>query len=189
MDEKLNIVSTKLSGLYIIEPNSFADVRGAFSRIYCEDELQHIFGHTIKQINHSITKEKGTVRGLHFQHEPHAEVKMVKCIKGSIYDVVVDIRKNSPTFLKIFAIELTEKNQKMICIPKGFAHGFQTLEDDAQLLYFHSSIYAPSNEGALSVIDKKLNIKWPLNITNLSERDKNHVFLTNEFEGIEINEL
>lgn len=189
MDKKLNIISTKFSGLYIIEPNTFQDERGAFSRIYCEDEMQDIFGKSIKQINHSITKEKGTVRGLHFQYEPHAEIKMVKCVKGGVLDVVVDIRKNSPTFLKIFSIELSERNKKMIYIPKGFAHGFQTLENDTELLYLHSNIYTPSNEGALNIHDPLLNVKWPLDITNLSKRDENHKYLTNEFKGVEVNEL
>jgi dTDP-4-dehydrorhamnose 3,5-epimerase len=189
MNKKLNIIKTDFKNLYIIEPNSFKDERGAFSRIFCEDELKDIFQFNIKQINHSITKEKGTVRGLHFQYEPNAEIKMVKCIKGAILDVVVDIRKNSPTFLQYFSIELTEQNQKMIYIPKGFAHGFQTLEDNTELIYFHSSVYTQNNEGGINIYDSKLNIKFPLDIINISKRDENHQFLTNEFRGIEINEL
>ena len=189
MDKKLNIIKTNFKDLYIIEPDSFKDERGAFSRVFCEDELKDIFHFNIKQINHSITKEKGTVRGLHFQYEPYAEIKMVKCIKGRVLDVVVDIRKNSPTFLQYSTVELTEQNQKMIYIPKGFAHGFQTLEDNTELLYLHSSIYTPSDEGALNIIDPTLKIKWPLDIINLSKRDENHPFLTNEFEGIALNEL
>lgn len=189
MDKKLKITKTDFEELYIIEPNSFKDGRGTFSRVFCEDELKDIFYFNIKQINHSFTKERGTVRGLHFQYEPYAEIKMVKCIKGSVLDVVVDIRKNSPTFLQYFSLELSEQNQKMIYVPKGFAHGFQTLEDDTELLYFHSNIYAPSEEGALNILDTKLNIKWPLDIINLSKRDKYHPFLTNEFEGIELDEL
>lgn len=189
MDKKLNIIQTKFKDLYIVEPNSFKDDRGAFSRVYCENEMHDIFGKSIKQINHSITKEKGTVRGLHFQYEPHAEVKMVKCIRGSVFDVVVDIRKNSPTFLNYFSAELTQDNQKMIYISKGFAHGFQILEDDTELLYFHSSVYKPSKEGALNVKDPLLNIKWPLDIINLSKRDEEHKLLDNTFEGIVINEL
>ena len=189
MDNDLKIISTKFSDLYIIEPNSFKDERGTFSRIYCENELKDIFGKNIKQVNHSITKDKGTVRGLHFQYEPNVEIKMLKCIKGSVLDVVVDIRKNSLTFLKCFSVELTQENQKMIYIPKGFAHGFQTLEDNTELLYFHSSIYTPSNEGSLNVKDPILNIKWPLDIVNLSKRDETHDFLDNTFEGIVVNEL
>ena len=157
--------------------------------MYCIEELKKISNISIEQINHSVTKDKGTVRGMHFQYEPNAEVKMVKCIRGKVFDVVIDIRKDSKTFLKHFSIELTAKNQKMIYIPKGFAHGFQTLEDDTELLYLHSTIYTPINEGALNVIDPLLNIKWPLDIINLSSRDSEHKFLDNNFKGIEINEL
>lgn len=189
MDQKLNIINTDFNGLYIIEPNKFIDERGSFSRVYCEIEMKDIFCKNIKQINHSVTKNKGTVRGLHFQYEPNSEIKMVKCIRGSIYDVVVDIRKNSPTFLKHFTVELTEKNQKMIHIPKGFAHGFQTLEDDVELLYLHSNIYTPDKEGALNIKDPQLDIKWPFTVTHLSNRDKNHPFLNRKFEGIELHEM
>ena len=189
MDKKLNFISTNINGLYVIEPNIFSDDRGSFSRVYCEEELKEISNISIKQINHSITKYKGTVRGMHFQYEPNSEVKMVKCIKGSVFDVVVDIRKGSPTFLETFSIELTQENQKMLYIPKGFAHGFQTLEDETELLDLHSTIYTPSNEGALNVNDPLLKIKWPLDIVNLSKRDSEHKFLDINFKGIEINEL
>lgn len=189
MDKKLNISLTEIKGLFIVEPNSFSDERGSFSRVYCQKELEEISGISIKQINHSVTKEKGTLRGMHFQYEPDAEVRMVKCIRGSVFDVVVDIRKNSLTFLKTFSIELTDKNQKMIYIPKGFAHGFQTLEDDTELLYLHSNIYTPSNEGALNVQDPLLKIQWPLDIKNLSKRDYEHEFLDTNFQGIEIDEV
>jgi dTDP-4-dehydrorhamnose 3,5-epimerase len=189
MNSKLKITPTNLKDLYIIKPNSFKDDRGAFSRVFCEDELYNIFKFNIKQINHSVTKDKGTVRGLHFQYEPDAEVKMVKCIRGKVLDIVVDIRKDSPTFLQHFAIELSAQNQKMIYIPKGFAHGFQSLEDDTELLYLHSSIYTPNNEGALNIRDTTLNIQLPLDIINLSKRDETHRFLDNDFEGIVIDEL
>ncbi|MFX4242245.1 dTDP-4-dehydrorhamnose 3,5-epimerase family protein [Aliarcobacter butzleri] len=189
MDKKLNITSTSFENLFIIEPNIFKDERGSFSRIFCENELKDIFKFNIKQINHSITREKGTFRGLHFQYEPNSEIKMVKCIKGAIIDIVVDIRENSPTFLQHFSVELTEQNQKMLYIPKGFAHGFQTLKNNTELLYFHSSIYTPSNEGSLNILDKKLNIVLPLDIINLSNKDKNNAFLTDEFKGIKIDEL
>ncbi|WP_418181128.1 dTDP-4-dehydrorhamnose 3,5-epimerase family protein [Aliarcobacter lanthieri] len=189
MNKKLNIISTNFKDLYLVEPNSFKDERGTFSRVFCEDELKDIFKFNIKQINHSITKEKGTFRGLHFQYEPNAEIKMVKCIKGAVIDIVVDIRENSPTFLQHFSVELTEQNQKMIYIPKGFAHGFQTLKNNTELLYFHSSIYTPSNEGALNIFDKKLNIVLPLDIINLSNKDKSNRFLTDKFKGVKIDEL
>ncbi len=184
MEKKLNIKNTNFEGLFIIEPNIFEDNRGSFSRIFCENELSSILDFNIKQINHSVTSKRGTIRGLHFQYEPNSEIKMIKCVKGSVFDVVVDIRRNSETFLKVFSIELSEFNNKIIFIPKGFAHGFQTLEDDTELIYLHSSLYKPSNEGALNPVDKILDITWPEDISNISEKDKNHPFITDKFKGI-----
>lgn len=189
MDKKLKAISANIEGLFVITPNIFSDDRGTFSRVYCQYELESITKILIRQVNHSTTKKKGTVRGLHFQYGPNAEAKMVKCIKGSVFDVVVDIRKGSPTFLESFTIELTVANQKMIYIPKGFAHGFQTLEDNTELLYFHSNVYAPENETALNVKDPQLDIQWPLEIMNLSKRDSEHKFLDDGFEGIKVYEL
>ncbi len=187
MGNKLNIQKTKLDGLYVIEPIVHKDERGAFFRVFCEDELKEIFKEkNIKQVNHSVTSIKGTVRGMHFQYAPDTEVKMVKCIKGKAFDVVVDIRRGSKTFLQIFSIELSEENKKMVYIPEGFAHGFQTLKDDTELLYFHSNIYAPRNEGALNIKDPLLNINWPLDILNLSDRDAEHSFIDANFKGIKI---
>ena len=184
MEKKLNIKNTNFEGLFIIEPNIFEDNRGSFSRIFCENELSSILDFNIKQINHSVTSKRGTIRGLHFQYEPNSEIKMIKCVKGSVFDVVVDIRRNSETFLKVFSIELSEFNNKIIFIPKGFAHGFQALEDDTELIYLHSSLYKPSNEGALNPMDKILDITWPEDISNISEKDKNHPFITDKFKGI-----
>ncbi len=187
---KLNILDTKFVDLHIIEPIVQEDERGSFFRIFCEDELKDILKeNSIKQINHSITKLKGTVRGMHFQYEPNSEVKIVKCIKGKVFDVVVDIRKNSKTFLEVFSIELSEENKKMIYIPKGFAHGFQTLEDNTELIYFHTNFYISNNEGALNIMDHLLDINWPLDIINLSKRDRKHKYIDRDFKGIEIDEL
>ncbi len=184
MDKTLNIIKTDIKGLFIIEPITVKDERGSFSRIFCLNELNKIFNENIKQINHSSTNKKGTVRGLHYQYEPFSEVKIVKCIKGSIFDIVVDMRQNSKTFLKTFSIKLTQENQKMLYIPKGFAHGFQTLENNTELFYLHSNIYTPSNEGALNAKDPSLDIKWPLNITNISKKDTEHKYLDEKFKGL-----
>lgn len=184
---KLKIIDTKFEGLYIIEPIIQNDNRGSFLRVFCEDELNSLFNeNSIKQVNHSITLKKGTVRGMHFQYAPDCEIKFIKCIKGKVLDVVVDIRKNSDTFLKYYEVELSSENKKMIYIPKGFAHGFQTLEDESELLYFHSSIYASNNEGALNIKDPLVNIKWPLDIIELSKKDEDHAFLTSDFKGIKV---
>lgn len=187
MGDKLNIQNTDFDGLFVIESLSYKDERGTFSRVFCADELKNIFKEkSIQQINHSITKKKGTVRGMHFQYAPECEVKMIKCIKGKVFDVAVDIRKNSKTFLQTFSIELSPENKKMVYIPEGFAHGFQTLEDDTELLYFHSNIYTPNNEGALNIQDPLLNIQWPLEIVELSKRDAEQKYIKNSFRGIEI---
>ncbi|MEA2018523.1 MAG: dTDP-4-dehydrorhamnose 3,5-epimerase family protein [Campylobacterota bacterium] len=186
-NKKLNIINTYLDGLNIIEPNIYEDERGEFGRVFCEDELSYIFKeNNIKQVNHSITHKKGSVRGLHFQYSPNCEIKLIKCIKGKIIDIVVDIRKDSITFLKSFSVELSAENKKMILIPKGFAHGFQTIEDDTELIYFHSEIYSPENEGAISIFDPKLDIIFPLKVSDISDKDKSHKYLDNYFKGIKI---
>ena len=187
MGDKLNIYKTKFEGLYIIESVVHGDDRGSFSRVFCEDEFSDILdGERIKQINHSVTERKGTVRGMHFQYEPDTEIKIIKCIKGRVFDVVVDIRKDSKTFLKTFSIELSEKNRVMIYIPKGFAHGFQTLEDNTELLYLHTNVYSPNNEGALNIRDSLLSINFPLDIINLSKKDSEHKLIGKDFRGIEV---
>jgi dTDP-4-dehydrorhamnose 3,5-epimerase len=181
---KLKLTKLGLDGAYIIEPNKHADHRGSFSRVFCKEELSSIFDGTIAQINHSITTQKGSIRGFHFQYPPNSEIKMVKCIKGSVYDVIVDIRKNSTTFLQWFGEILSCENMRMMYVPKGFAHGFQTLEEDTQLLYLHSELYTPDNEGALNALDPVLAIKWPLPVCDLSKRDLNHPMIEKDFKGI-----
>jgi dTDP-4-dehydrorhamnose 3,5-epimerase len=183
---KLDIKELPLKGSYIITPNKYEDDRGSFARVFCQEEMSNITDENFMQVNHSITVKKGTVRGMHFQYLPNAEVKMVKCIKGAVLDVIVDIRENSPTFLKHHSEVLSADNMKMIYIPKGFAHGFQTLEENSELLYFHSSIYTPNNEGALNVKDSLLKIKWPLDIMCLSKKDKEHEFINDDFKGVNI---
>ncbi|MDR1291690.1 MAG: dTDP-4-dehydrorhamnose 3,5-epimerase family protein [Planctomycetaceae bacterium] len=175
----------KLQGAYQIDLETRGDDRGQFTRLFCANELKAI-GHTkpIVNINHSYTQQKGTVRGLHFQYPPDCEIKIVKCLRGAIWDCVVDIRKNSPTFLKWDAIELTANNNKMIYVPEGFAHGFQTLTDDVELIYLHTNFYAPYNEGGLRFDDPVLNIGWLLPVEFVSDRDKQHQLLTPEFTGI-----
>jgi len=187
MGSKLTITQSSLLGLFVINPNTYGDERGSFSRIFCMDELKELMnGKSIQQINHSVTSKKGTVRGMHFQYAPDCEVKMVRCIRGKVLDVVVDIRKNSKTFLETFSIELSAENQNMIYIPEGFAHGFQTLEDNTELLYLHTKLYSPNNEGALNIKDPLLDINFPLDIISLSKRDEEHKFLDKNFKGIDV---
>ncbi len=161
------------------------DDRGAFGRIFCQDELERSgVNFDIKQVNHSITREAGSIRGLHFQLPPKCEGKIVKCIKGKIFDVVVDIRENSEYFLRWVSVELSEENQLALYIPPGFAHGFQTLQENTELVYLHSDYYASGLEGGLAYNDPILNIPWPLSVTNLSDRDLKHTALDKEFKGI-----
>ena len=181
----MKFTELEIQGLYIIIPEPFQDERGKFSRIYCQDELKKI-AHTkgIVQINHSLTRKKGALRGMHFQYPPKAETKIVKCIKGSIIDVAIDLRKNSPTFLKWHGEIISAENMLMFYIPEGFAHGFQTLENDCELIYFHTESYSPEHEGAIKYDDPKVRITWPIKITDISNKDKNHKLLNDQFEGV-----
>jgi len=176
---------TALQGSYIISLEPFSDERGWFARTYCKNEFASI-GHEKEwvQLNHSFTTHKGTIRGIHFQYPPFSEIKMVRCIAGAVLDVIVDIRKDSPTFLQHVCVELSAANKQMIYIPEGFAHGFQTLEENSELIYHHSEYYKAGVEGGLRYSDVGLNIQWPLPIQNISERDMNHPLLDNNFKGI-----
>lgn len=181
----MTFLETPLQGAFVIQLSPFNDERGAFSRLFCENEFQSIgFNKKIVQINHSLTRQKGAIRGLHFQKLPHGEVKIVKCIRGKVFDVMVDIRQNSKTFLQWFGIELLPEANNAVLIPEGFAHGFQALKSNSELLYFHTAFYVPNTpdvsgqvEGGLRYDDPKLNINWKLPVTEISERDKNHLLL------------
>ena len=183
----MKFFETKLKNVYIIEPEPFIDERGKFYRVFCENELKKI-GHTKKivQINQSLTKQKGAIRGMHFQYPPKAEIKIVKCVSGSIFDVAIDLRENSPTFLQWHGEILSAENMKMMVIPEGFAHGFQALKDNCEIIYFVSEFYSPENEEGVRYNDPKINIKWPLEVTDISEKDKNQNLLDDNYKGIPI---
>lgn len=187
MSQRFNFVETPLAGLFRVDRKTISDHRGFFSRFYCAEEFKELNSKLlIAQINRTLTKQKGTIRGMHFQYPPHSETKIVTCIQGEVFDVSVDIRKGSPTFLQWHAEVLSTENQSSLYIPDGFAHGFQTLTDDCQLLYIHSNFYSPNAEGALNTLDPVLGIDWPLEVTDISERDNNHPLLDSQFEGIVI---
>lgn len=178
---------TKLSGAFLIKPEPFVDERGLFARVYCKDEFTKInFHDEFVQFNHSVNKIKGTFRGFHYQLPPFSEVKLIRCVRGKVFDVIVDIRKNSKTFLKHFSVELSEENMKMLLIPKGFAHGFLTLEDNSHMIYHHTEYYKPGFEGGLRFDDPLLKIDLPELPKIISEKDKNNPLITNTFKGIEI---
>lgn len=176
---------TILKDCYVIDIKPFEDERGWFARTYCEEAFATI-NHNKKwvQLNHSFTKQKGSIRGMHYQPPPFEEIKLVRCIAGAVLDVVVDLRKTSPTFLKWTSIELSATNKKMIYIPEGFAHGFQTLEDNSELIYHHSQFYKPGAEAGLLFNDPILNINWPLEVSNISEKDTKHPQINSTFKGI-----
>lgn len=182
---QLKVESLLSGGPYVVERNPILDDRGFFERLFCEGLLADVMaGKSISQINHSYTVIKGTVRGLHFQYSPNAEIKMITCMKGKVWDVAVDIRKGSPTFLNHFGIILSQENLKSFIIPEGFAHGFQSLEPDSELLYFHSQKFCASSEGRINALDPKLSIRWPERITIRSQKDSECPFLHNDFLGI-----
>lgn len=183
----MKIRATNISGAVVVEGKENIDNRGSFSRFFCEQTLAKFIGNRrISQINHSQTKNVGAVRGMHFQYPPHAELKIVRCIRGRVWDVLIDLRKGSPTFMRWHAEELSSANSCMLVIPEGCAHGFQVLAPDSELLYLHTAAYNPSAEGALRYDDPQLAICWPLPVTDLSERDKSHALLSRHFTGIEI---
>ena len=176
---------TPLKGCYIIRTTPFIDHRGVFARLFCERELKQVIGdRKIVNVNFSRTAKRGAIRGMHFQYPPMAEMKFVRCTFGSVYDVVIDIRENSPTFLQWYGLELTAENMKMLCIPEGFAHGFQVLQDSSEMLYLHTEYYSKEHEGALNFADPTLAINWPLEPTIVSARDTNHRMIDDTFEGV-----
>ena len=172
MSSRFDILDTPLLGLKLIQRKPIGDARGHFERLYCSDELQALIpGKGIRQINHTLTTRQGTVRGMHFQHSSYAETRFVSCLHGEVFDVAVDLRQGSPTFLHWHAEVLSADNHKTLVIPEGFAHGFQTLARDCEMLYFHTALYEPDAEGGLNAQDPKLAILWPEAITELSLRD------------------
>ncbi|MCG6142106.1 dTDP-4-dehydrorhamnose 3,5-epimerase [Leptospira mtsangambouensis] len=187
MESNFKTSTSWIEDLLIIQRFSRNDSRGFFSKIFnLEDFDQLGLDFQVIQINQSFTKKKGSVRGLHFQFPPAAEKKMVSCIRGEVFDVALDLRKGSKTFLNWHSEVLSEKNFKSLLIPEGFAHGFQTLSDDCEMLYLHTEKYSPDLEGALNVNDPAIKIQWPLEISELSERDKQHPYITKEFEGVSV---
>ena len=185
MNTRFDIMDTPLSGLRILQRKPIGDSRGYLERLFCSEELQGLApGKPIAQINHTLTSSSGTVRGMHFQRTPYAETKFVSCLRGEVFDVVVDLRQSSPTFLHWHAEVLSVDNHKTLVIPEGFAHGFQTLTDNCEMLYFHTATYHTEAEGGLNPHDPQLAIAWPMQVVGLSQRDATHPFLGNDFTGV-----
>ena len=181
----MKLVPTALAGVCVAESAAVADSRGSLTRLFCEAELAPALeGRHIVQINHTCTRGVGAVRGMHLQYPPHAEMKFVRCVKGRVWDVAVDLRAASPTFLKWHAQELSAENRRMMIIGQGCAHGFQVLEPDSELLYLHTAFFTPASEAGFSCLDARLDIRWPLPVTDLSARDTSHPPIAAYFAGI-----
>ena len=181
------IEQTPIAGLQVIQRKPLNDDRGCLERLFCSNELKAIVeNRSILQINHTITLKAGTVRGMHYQHPPHAEMKFVSCIRGEVFDVAIDLRIESPTFLNWHAEILSEQNHRTLAIPEGFAHGFQALTNDCELLYLHTAAYHPEAEDGVNALDQIFSISWPLEITERSLRDQQHPKITSEFIGFKL---
>jgi len=166
---------TKLAGAYTIDLVKREDERGFFARFFCINEFdKEGIDRNVVQINNSLSKDKGTLRGIHYQLSPKAETKIVRCIKGSLWDVIVDLRPESPTFLQWFGETLSAENRKMMFVPKGFGHGFITLEEDTEALYLVTEFYSPENERGIRWNDPAIGIEWPIEPIIVSEKDSNH---------------
>lgn len=190
LKNKLSFALTTIKGVHLIKREPNKDTRGSFARIYCNKELKKInIKKTICQVNYSETILKGTVRGMHFQLNPYKEEKIVTCLRGSIFDVVVDLRYNSPTFLQWHAEILSSENNNSLAIPEGCAHGFQTLEDDCKLIYLHTEIYNPDFEGSINAMDPMVGINWPMPVSEISNKDANHPFIDELYLGVLKNEM
>lgn len=171
----MKYLETPLKGSYLIDLDKKEDDRGFFARFFCTKEFEKQgLVHQFVQVNNSLSRYKGTLRGMHYQLSPKAEVKLVRCVKGSLYDVIIDLRPDSKTFKKWFGATLSEDNRQMMYVPHGFAHGFLTLEDNTEALYLVSEFYSPELERGLCYNDPTFNIVWPDVPQIISEKDQKH---------------
>lgn len=177
---------TKLEGAYTIELDRLGDDRGFFARLFCSKEFADAgLIDSFVQINNSLTRDKGTLRGMHYQLPPSAEVKVVRCIQGALFDIILDLRPDSPTFCQWFGDTLSAENRRMMYVPKGFAHGFITLEENTEAFYLAGAPYAAEQERGIRYNDPKFNIKWPLEPVVISEKDKNWPDFDPKYHGTE----
>lgn len=183
---RLKIINLPIPGLKRIDRKHIGDNRGFLSRIFCVDELAEAgWAKPIAQINHTFTAKRGTIRGMHFQYPPHAEMKLVSCIRGEVWDAVVDLRAGSSTFLRWHAERISAENGRALLIPEGFAHGFQALTDNVELIYCHSEGYNSQVESGLNPNDPQLGIKWPIATTKLSSRDAGYPLIASDLKGVQ----
>lgn len=181
----MNIESTDIAGVHVIQLTPIGDARGRFTRLFCEQELAAVRPHLhFTQVNLSQTCGRGIVRGMHYQRPPAAEAKLIRCLRGRVFDVAVDLRAGSPTFLQWRGLELADDNDRAVFIPEGCAHGFQTLTDAADLLYMHTAPWTPACEAGVRHDDQCLGIAWPLPVASTSARDQSYASITEAFTGV-----
>jgi dTDP-4-dehydrorhamnose 3,5-epimerase len=181
----MRIVTTPIDGVLIVKTTPFVDERGYFYRGFCNQELESILkNRSISQVNVSKTQDVGAIRGIHFQYPPYSEMKFIRCTRGRIWDVAVDLRQGSATFLQWFHAELSADNGDMMVIPEGCAHGFQVLDPDTEMLYLNMAAYDPNHQGGILYNDPLLNVSWPMDVTTISQRDQSHPLLSENFQGL-----
>ena len=181
----MKFITTPLEGAYLINLEKYEDERGFFARVFCESEFQEMgLSSRFIQVNNSLTGSKGTIRGMHYQLEPSAEVKIVRCIRGSLYDAIIDLRPDSSSFGKWFGSELSAENRQMMYVPKGVAHGFLTLEDNTETFYFASNSYSPDLERGIRFDDPYFGVEWPIPVTESSQKDKSFPAFDPEWHGV-----
>jgi dTDP-4-dehydrorhamnose 3,5-epimerase len=185
---RFDITDTPIGGVKVVTRKPIGDERGWFERLFAIEHMVDLGWPSdgIVHVNHTFTADKGTVRGMHYQKPPHAEYKFVSCISGEIYDAVVDLRAGSPTFLQSFGVRLSAENHKSLMLPHGVAHGFQSLSDDAVIMYLVSTAYNFDHEGVVNPKDPRIGIAWPVNITTLSDKDGGAPFLDAGYKGLKL---
>lgn len=185
MSSRVRLLATHIGGLSVLERLPVSDHRGELERLYCRESLAPAFRDAaIAQANRTLTRRAGTIRGLHYQRPPHAEDKLVSCLRGEVFDVAVDLRAGSPTFLRWHGEVLSPGNRRSLAIPRGFAHGFQALTDDCELLYLHTAAFSPGSEAGIDALDPAIGIRWPLPASDRSERDRSLPASGGGFAGV-----
>jgi dTDP-4-dehydrorhamnose 3,5-epimerase len=179
MNDRFTLVSTPLQGLVTVTRHPRRDERGYLERLFCERDLAALLPNDrrIVQVNRTLTRRTGTIRGMHFQRPPHTEMKIVSCLRGRVFDVAVDLRPGSATFFEWHGVVLSADEHTALVIPEGFAHGFQALTPECELLYFHTAAWSATAEAALHALDPAIGIRWPLPVTAMSDRDRSHPFM------------
>lgn len=187
MTQRFDLITTPMRDLHLLQRKVLGDTRGYLQRLFCAEELASLgWLQPIAQINHTYTARKGSLRGLHWQLPPHAEMKLISCLRGEVWDVAVDLRSGSSTFLQWHAELLSANNQRSLLIPPGFAHGFQTMSDEVEMLYCHSQAYAPDSELGFNAFDSRIGISWPLAVTDMSIKDRDCAMLQQDFQGVRV---